>query len=553
MSVDRALGISGVAVALPSLIQLALQFGGQIAQLYSSFRDAIKQADLHQTLIDIHLSEIQADLYFLDRNAVNFTQGVQERLVDILRELIKNYREVSETFSYARGPDGKIRRGMWAVKLKDALETLVQDMERWQRRFMEYIQLLHFTGFGFRESIEIPMDTIRRSLPTSRAQSLGASLRAAREEINVNHDDLCLRSLPVPDNRLVDVSHSLFRTPDAGGSRQDFVVEYRRYTRTDDVEYLKSVVRYTAQILAAADARTMHVLCCEGYVYRPDLRQFQIVLKFPPGMGSPRTLRDLLLDRDPPGEPSLTARVELCKQIATAALFMHTASLVHKAIRPEAILLLQVNHVSAPNPSGELPSLSLSPRYSPFKLGIPFLAGFGLARQETPDTYSSLRENLHWEQDLYSHPSRQGQPIAKYTMAHDIYSIGVILLEIGLWRSLIVWNEGIRDFIIDEDVLEGGTAIFRRMKEKKPKAGEELKGLYERLAEQELPCVMGERFSRVVLRCLNSVEEGFGEDSAEVQNNREDIGGKKREAQEAERVGLKYIKTVLEYFEDIKI
>lgn len=180
-------------------------------------------------MINIHLSEIEADLYFLKTNSENFTLGVQERLVDILRELIKSYREVSETFSYARGPDGNIRRGAWAVKLRDALDILVKEMEIWQRRFLEYIQCLHFTGFGFRETVIMPVETIRK-VP-SNAQSLGASLNGARAEINSKSEKLCLNSLPVPHKHLIDIPlclpESPLKIPDSGASRQDFLIEYR--------------------------------------------------------------------------------------------------------------------------------------------------------------------------------------------------------------------------------------------------------------------------------------------------------------------------------------
>ncbi len=503
-----------------------------MAKCYANYRDATNQLSLHKTLIEIHLSEIEADLYFLQNNFAKFTEGIQDRLVDILRELIKNYREVSETFSYARGPDGKIRRGVWVLKLKDALDALVKSMEEWQGRFLKYIQCLHFTGFGFKETVILPVETIRKA--PSKAQRLGISLNKAREEINAKSNRLCLKSLPIPDTSLVDIPLSLLRTPGHDAPRTDFVVEYRRYTRTDDLEYLESIVRYTALVLAATEPLEMHVLCCEGYVHQPELRQFQTILKFPKDMGSPRTLRDYLLDPDPDGEPSLTARVRLSKQIATAALYTHTASLVHKAIRPEAILLLQ--------------ELDDKQKNKTSKLGTPFLTGFGSARQETPDTYSSLRTNLDWEQDLYSHPSRQGQPTARYTMAHDIYSIGVILLEIGLWRSFIKWNDIKEEFTIDEYVLQGGKGILRRMKERRPRAGDDLKKLYQSIAEQELPCVMGESFCKVVLRCLNIVEEGFGESEAW-----ENGTGGVDEGNKEETVGLKYIRAVLDGLEGIHI
>ena len=533
-------------MTLTKVFQIAIQMTGKISELYKDFRDSTTQIDLQQSVLLIQLIQVEADLYFVKTRSQDFTVLIQERLVDIMRQLVKCFRDVSEAFSFARGPDLKVRPGAWALKVKSAVEVLVLEMEIWQRRFMELIQLLHCTGFGFREAAHLSVETIPRALPASRAQSLGANLTKAMDNIKSNSNKLLLQSLPVPDQQLCDVPLSRLRAPDGNAPRNDFVVEYRRYTRTDDIEYLHSIVRYSAEILAAVDPCTMNVLCCEGYVHRPSLRQFQTILKFPSGLGSPRTLRDLLLDPDPQTEPSITSRVQLCKQIATAALYTHTASLVHKAIQPEAILLLRkIGSDGSRQGEGSKP-----PKVAP--LGIPFLTGFGHARQESPNTYSSLRENTDWEQDLYSHPSRQGKPTTKYTMAHDIYSIGVILLEIGLWRSFVVWN-GFNDFTIDEAVLGGGKAIFRRMKETRPKAGEELKGLYEGLAAQELPNVMGERFCEVVLKCLGAVEGGLDESVPQRGQIETDMPTIVNEDQKEERVGLDYIQGVLESLDNIKM
>src|SRR5271168_4116142 len=41
------------------------------------------------------------------------------------------------------------------------------------------------------------------------------------------------------------------------------------------------------------------------------------------------------------------------------------------------------------------------------------------------------------------HPTRQGtHPEVDYQMQHDIYSLGVVLLEIGLWTSFVLYGPG---------------------------------------------------------------------------------------------------------------
>jgi hypothetical protein len=61
----------------------------------------------------------------------------------------------------------------------------------------------------------------------------------------------------------------------------------------------------------------------------------------------------------------------------------------------------------------------------------PYLCGFEYARHEGAP--SSARIVEQFELNVYRHPERQGIPNASHHKEHDIYSYGVLLLEIGLW------------------------------------------------------------------------------------------------------------------------
>ncbi|KAF4540152.1 Het-s domain protein [Lasiodiplodia theobromae] len=41
------------------------------------------------------------------------------------------------------------------------------------------------------------------------------------------------------------------------------------------------------------------------------------------------------------------------------------------------------------------------------------------------------------ERNLYRHPDRQGRPKTSFSKLHDIYALGVVLLEIGLWEMAL--------------------------------------------------------------------------------------------------------------------
>src|SRR5437762_12139836 len=45
-----------------------------------------------------------------------------------------------------------------------------------------------------------------------------------------------------------------------------------------------------------------------------------------------------------------------------------------------------------------------------------------------------MRESTDFEHNVYRHPERWGLPTVRFQPIHDVYALGVVLLEIGLWR-----------------------------------------------------------------------------------------------------------------------
>ncbi len=62
-------------------------------------------------------------------------------------------------------------------------------------------------------------------------------------------------------------------------------------------------------------------------------------------------------------------------------------------------------------------------------LNQPWIFGFEFSR---PDTFFSAGFiDTCPDRDVYRHPERQGQPLTTFKKMHDIYSLGIVLLEIG--------------------------------------------------------------------------------------------------------------------------
>ncbi|KAK4541124.1 hypothetical protein LTR36_008349 [Oleoguttula mirabilis] len=96
---------------------------------------------------------------------------------------------------------------------------------------------------------------------------------------------------------------------------------------------------------------------------------------------------------------------------------MHTLDFVHKSVRPENVIGFD-DGCSGP--------------------GSFFLIRFQQVRSADGKTY--LRGDSAWEKNIYRHPDRQGPYLEQaYSMQHDIYSLGVCLLEIGIWQSPLAY------------------------------------------------------------------------------------------------------------------
>ncbi|UKZ57484.1 hypothetical protein TrVGV298_011341 [Trichoderma virens] len=165
------------------------------------------------------------------------------------------------------------------------------------------------------------------------------------------------------------------------------------------------------------------LLQCKGVVENEPSKQksegqtFDLVFKMPPNLQNPQSLRSALLGREKPHTLSDVVRLGL--EMAKSVSFVHSLNFVHKSIRPEAILVFQ-----------EPSTNSLAP----------FLVGFEKFREHQGDSARIGSED--WKLNMYAHPKRYGlRAEDSYVMQHDIYSLGVCLLEIGLWESFISYEK----------------------------------------------------------------------------------------------------------------
>jgi hypothetical protein len=115
---------------------------------------------------------------------------------------------------------------------------------------------------------------------------------------------------------------------------------------------------------------------------------------------------------------------------------------------------------------------------------------------------------------MYQHPERQAGPgevaVSKYNIGHDIYSLGVCLLEIGLWDSFIVHKNGGPSL---SKLLSEAKSSWRRDNAAIIQSTTDAQieqEVFIKLAGEELGYEMGEAYSKLVIKCLTCIEQGFG-------------------------------------------
>lgn len=116
--------------------------------------------------------------------------------------------------------------------------------------------------------------------------------------------------------------------------------------------------------------------------------------------------------------PSLSQRVALSQNIAKCLLYLHSVNWLHKAIRSEVILLFQLDD-------------------SNLQLSEPYLTGFDFSRRARWDESSAPKPKFG-RMEAYLHPDAQfNKPPQYYRKTFDIYSFGIVLIEIAYWKPIV--------------------------------------------------------------------------------------------------------------------
>lgn len=268
---------------------------------------------------------------------------------------------------------------------------------------------------------------------------------------------------------------------DGDESKIQVVVESKTYqehygdTRiaTELQQRLEDVTELLRKANRAAEKDRFRVLRCAGFYQDPSAHSCGLIYEFPtPSSNTQKflTLRSALEETQQrlEDQPSLEQRFQLAQALASSILKFHTVFWLQKSVSSFNVAFFHFSNESWLN-------------------GItdPFFLGFLYSRSSEENAFTEgPTEDAHHRD--YQHPdySRKGTKNPSFRAEYDYYSLGLVLLEIGLWKSL--------------------GKILKALKDASPSDGSsasQLDGLL-RSCVPRLGHFMGTRYQNIVETCL---------------------------------------------------
>jgi serine/threonine protein kinase len=467
---EAALAIAGVALAIPGVVQTFIHAKRYLSRRLQSAHPSPELLDLKDALAKLEGSRLRWTL-----------EAVEDLYCDTNDKQLKRDLEdaVKKAWGHLLSAENAVENAVAATK--------PASVEKSQRKAIQQVRDIEDIGESLRS--QILLHAAGRILPSklelrpSQCRIIGSPRRLPHSTVSVVEADLRNRSTQ-------GIVHCV--------AQEKTLRETRPSEAYEQMRDLARVLQFTKNSEGLLDLAGFQVLSPTAGSHA-----FRLLFPYPHRTQGPRSLRDILLDPINQPVPPIPRnfRFILPKRLAESVYHVHSHNLVHKAIRPESILLFDIASENDPSP----------PRY-PEIIGSPFLTDWRYTRK-TMDA-SNLATESDWTISLYQHPERQaglgGVAESKYNIGHDIYSLGVCLLEIGLWESFIQYHgttPSLSDTITqararwetDNPALASTMTDSRKQQQ-----------VFIFLAGQRLAYEMGEAYSRMVIKCLSCLENGFG-------------------------------------------
>ncbi|KAJ9354379.1 hypothetical protein DTO027B9_4722 [Paecilomyces variotii] len=498
-----------LGLAILGTVDLCLKYGEEIVSKYKAFKLAGTEIEERALAIEAAWMRISQQLGFLKRVWGSLDKAYQElqgRILTVLeRKLADSVKQISrlETGGSERGvAEVGRRKAIKYVYLRDTLFQAIQNLQEWQREFdTTWYLILLMADSAIDSELKKRPRTDKLSIARHIRDTIKSdSSRYGRTEIFLPQGDF-------ESAEIFEIPFSSFKKIKISKG-STFILDHSEVSDSRVASKLATSIlvkdiRNLATRLREVDPNEFHLLKCHGVVRKDEpgtkrLLAYDFIFNLPQGDFEPRSLRSLLLSKM---RYTLGERIQLAQQFATAIHYIHVLEFVHKRVRPENVMIFPTrnDHTCA----GQL-----------------FLLGFQEFRAAEGKTLRLGHSD--WSHEIYQHPDRQGNDIREdYYMQHDIYSLGVCLLEIGLWGSLVN-PDGTRNTSLIPTEPNGLL----------------LQNHFLSLAKQQLPLSMGDKYTEVVVNCLSPMS--MTDLDADGPGEFEDENGFLIGVRFIEKVGMRY-------------
>ncbi|KAI9644676.1 hypothetical protein NHQ30_006700 [Ciborinia camelliae] len=263
-------------------------------------------------------------------------------------------------------------------------------------------------------------------------------------------------------------THGQYKNPSLA-EPQEIIVEWVDYDKEDldaRVNHLRRIDDLARMIHSASDRHPdLHTIDCLGYTDDGTSSRYGLIYRSPTLSPSSSTLNELIASNDF-RTPDLGDRFKLAHTLSVALWSLHSLDWLHKNLCSSNILFF-------PSAYAKIMGISKERENIP-DISTPYLLGFDASRPDHMGEMSIASRNPA-AADLHRHPSSlhsSSCPRKPYCKAFDIYSLGLILLEIGLWKTLQMYHkphysaERFRDKIVVQSLVPGlGSKVGRRYRE----------------------------------------------------------------------------------------
>ncbi|KAK2597905.1 hypothetical protein N8I77_012658 [Diaporthe amygdali] len=490
-----------LALAIVATVDLCLKYGTELKQVCTTLGAASSEVAEAVLQLENGLLRFQQQLDFSQRIRHLMSrqhQEIYDRSLVMFQSKLEILKSILQSATSRTDLDGLDRlKYLWN---RNVITEAIKNLEIWQA-------LTDQTWFLFMTIVDAGVDdaltmkdskvlsiipsasTIRSSCMLNKSLS-GAKLVLPHGEIEkMEVSDIAFSDVKLAKRDSSSGSSSIYILNEISGLQSPPGSYFSRYTiAKEDSGKLASRLQHN-------EPGKFGLLTCKGFTLSGTKAnpKITLVLRTPPGLlPCPRSLRDLLLSTELPG--SLTQRLDIAKGLANAVGYVHVFGFVHKNIRPESILCFN-------RPDGEIAST--------------FLVGFEFFRRDMG--WTQRLGDTAPDKNLYRHPSRQGiDPTYNYTMQHDIYSLGVCLLEIGLWKSFIDYSlPSKRIGALVSDALQSPSGVNDQ--QLNLRLSVEGKERLVCLAREKLPQFMGTKYSEVTIACLTFMDKESLEPSDDLE------------------------------------